>query len=133
MQLLIPKKILLVDDDLISLKVLDTYLSAEGYAVITTADGRIAWEILQKNPHDFSLVITDRVLPHLHGIDILKKMQQVSFLKNIPVIMITGIAEHEERIEAIKEGVFDFLYKPIEKELLIKVIKKALNKSKLLD
>lgn len=131
MQLITPNKILLVDDDPISLHVLNEYLSAEGYVVVAAADGRAAWELLQTNPTEFSAVITDRVLPHLHGIDILKNMLADPILKNIPVIMITGVAEHEERIEAIKAGIFDFLYKPIEKDLLLAVVRKAIHRKTL--
>lgn len=119
-------RILIADDDAISIHVLQKYLTDAGYEVIAVADGQQAWSLLQESPENFNLLIMDRVMPHLHGIDVVKQIQNNTLLKKTPVIMITGVAEKEEIIEAITAGVFDFLYKPIEKELLLAVVKKAL-------
>jgi len=120
------KKILLVDDDPISLYVLTNYLKSMDYIAVTANDGLQAWEILQKNPEEFSVVIADRIMPKLHGLQLLEKMRNHVRLKTVPVILLTGEAEKEEQITAVKAGVFDFLYKPIDKQLLITVLKRAL-------
>ncbi len=64
-------------------------------------------------------------MPKLHGLELLAKMQQMS-LDDIPLILFTGEASKEERCEAIAQGVYDFFYKPISRELLLAVLKKLL-------
>src|ERR1700722_9151255 len=102
------KKILLIDDDPIVLKIIAEYLANADYSYETAADGQHAWQLLSDDPQQFGVVICDRILPHLHGIDLLKKLRAHPQLKNIPFIMITGIADKQEHIEALKIGVFDF-------------------------
>lgn len=119
-------KILLVDDDTVSLKVLENYLSGTNYTYTITTNGLKAWDLLENNPKEFAVVIADRVMPHLHGIELLKKMQAHPQLKNIPLIMLTGEAEKEDMLDAVKAGVEDFLFKPIEKELLLTVLQRIL-------
>lgn len=119
-------KILIVDDDPISLRVLTEYLQQMHYAYVAANDGKQAWELLEKAPNEFALVITDRVMPHLHGLQLLEKMQQHPVLKDTPMLMLTGEAEKEDIIAAVKAGVEDFLYKPIEKELLSAVLQRLL-------
>lgn len=121
----INSKLLIIDDDLISLHVLGEYLHAANYEFIAAENGQQAWELLQNSPAEFAVVIVDRIMPKMHGLELLAKMRQHEILKNIPVIMLTGEAEKDEIIAAMRAGVFDFLHKPIEKELLLAVLKRA--------
>lgn len=120
------KKILLVDDDPISLHLPMSYLTEEGYSCVLAENGEQALEILVSTPEDFSLVIADRVMPKLHGVELIQAMRKIPRFAKIPVIMLTALAEKAEMIEATALGAFDFLYKPIEKDLLLAVVKKAL-------
>lgn len=124
----IKPKLLIVDDDPISLRVLSEYLQDGNYAFFTAENGQQAWEILQKFPQEFALVIADRIMPKMHGLQLLAQMRKHEILKNTPLVMLTGEAEKEEIVVAIKAGVFDFLHKPIEKELLLAVLNRALQK-----
>jgi CheY-like chemotaxis protein len=119
-------KILIAEDDALSLRMLTHYLQGTGYEYVTAFDGYNAWELLQQTPEQFQLVITDRIMPRLHGLQLLEKMKNHPLLAKIPVLMLTGVADKEEIIEAIRAGVHDFLYKPLEKELLLSVIKRTL-------
>lgn len=121
-------KLLVVDDDPISLQVLSNYLQTTNYPFVTATDGQQAWELLQQSPAEFSVVIADRIMPKLHGIELLNKMREQENLKHIPFIMLTGEAAKDEMIEAMRAGVFDFLYKPVEKTLLLAVLNRALSK-----
>lgn len=121
-------KLLIVDDDLISLQVLSNYLQTTNYPFVTATDGQQAWELLQQSPAEFSVVIADRIMPKLHGIELLNKMREQENLKHIPFIMLTGEADKDEMITAMRAGVFDFLYKPVEKTLLLAVLNRALSK-----
>lgn len=119
-------QVLIVDDDPISLCVLTRYLIEADYAYVKAENGQQAWELLSDKPQEFAVVITDRIMPKLHGLELLAKMQAHPLLKQIPVIFLTGVAEKEEMIEVIKAGASDFLYKPIEKELLLAVLKRVM-------
>lgn len=120
------KKILIVDDDAISLKVLATFLQAANYAYLQADDGKAAWKLLEENSDEIALVIADRIMPGLHGVDLLAKMQQHVVLNKVPFVMLTGEAEKEEVLAAIKAGVTDFLYKPVSKQLLLAVVERLL-------
>ncbi|MEN9471255.1 MAG: hypothetical protein RL214_611 [Pseudomonadota bacterium] len=116
------KKILLVDDDRLFLHVLTQYLDEAQYAYVTCQNGQQAWTYLQRYPNKFFVVLADRIMPKLHGIDLLINMKKISL--EIPLILCTGEASKDERCEAIAQGVYDFLYKPISKELLLAILKK---------
>lgn len=118
----IPKQILLVDDDELCLKVLAKYLDEAQYSYVTCKDGQLAWNYLQQYADNFFVVLTDRIMPHLHGLQLLEKMQNKGI--NIPLIIFSGIASKEERCEAIARGAYDFFYKPISKDLLLALLKK---------
>lgn len=118
----IPKQILLVDDDELCLKVLAQYLDEAQYSYVTCKDGQLAWNYLQQYADNFFVVLTDRIMPHLHGLQLLEKMQNKGI--NIPLIIFSGIASKEERCEAIARGAYDFFYKPISKDLLLALLKK---------
>lgn len=120
-------KVLVVDDDSIAVEVLTAHLESEGFTVVTAHNGVKAWELLTESPHNFSAVIADRMMPVMDGIELTRKIQSQPAFKKLPVIMLTSAAEKEEVIAAVKGGVFDFLMKPIEKDLLLLVIKRAIN------
>jgi DNA-binding NtrC family response regulator len=117
------KQVLLADDDVLSLRVLTHYLDEAGYAYVIGEDGQQAWNHLQKSPDKFFVVLADRIMPKLHGLELLAKMKQKS-LENIPLILLTGESSTEERCDAIRQGVYDFFYKPISEELLLAVLRK---------
>lgn len=120
----ISRKILLADDDEVGIRILAHQLESAGYDVITVNNGEQALHELTQAPKEFALVIADRIMPKLHGVQLKFQMQQHPILKNIPVILITSLADKEEVIEAIKIGVNDFLYKPVENDLLMAVVRK---------
>ncbi|MES2141840.1 MAG: response regulator [Pseudomonadota bacterium] len=116
------KYILLVDDDNFFLKIMAKYLDEAGYAYIIAKDGHKAWNYLEKYPNKFFVVLADRVMPKLHGLELLAKMKKASL--SIPLILVTGEASKEERCEAMRQGVYDFFYKPLSKELLLAMLRK---------
>lgn len=118
-----PKQILLVDDDEISLKILTKYLDEAQYSYITCKDGQHAWNYLQCHSDRFFIVLSDRIMPHLHGLELLEQMQVKKI--NIPLILFSGEANKEEICEALVQGAYDFLYKPITKEVLLALLKRV--------
>lgn len=117
-----PKQILLVDDDELFLKILTKYLDEAQYSYIACKDSQLAYNYLLQDPDKFFVVLSDRVMPKLHGLQLLTQMKRNAL--EIPLVLFSGEASKEERCEAIAQGVYDFFYKPISKELLFALLKK---------
>jgi len=115
-------KILLIEDDVAFCKMLETFLSKKGYELISAFAAGEAYKILAN--HAVDLVITDVRLPDDDGLSILKHIKED--YNNIPVILMTGYAEVNKAVEAMKEGAFDYISKPVRPDELLKIVDKAL-------
>ena len=120
-------QILLVDDDDGNRQALSLLLRNFGYRVATANSGEAALELLAKST--YGVVLTDLFLPGVSGIDILKSIKENSPATN--VILITGHASAETAVEAMKEGAFDYITKPVDFEKLKILVAKAVEKSRL--
>src|SRR4030095_8411281 len=107
---------------------LSTAIRKAGYAVDEASDGDIAAEKIRKQPHQ--LVITDLRLPTVSGIEILKTQKEID--PTIPVLIMTAYGTIEEAVEAMKQGAFDFLPKPVDMSHLFLLIGRALEQRRLL-
>ncbi len=122
-------KILIVDDDADIVMMLEDRLQAAGYQTIVATEGQQALEhIVHESPH---LVLLDLTLPKLSGLDVLKRLAQLKPSESPPVIVMTAHASIEAAVEAMKEGAYDFLTKPLDKDHLLIVIRKALERDTL--
>ncbi|PLX78771.1 MAG: DNA-binding response regulator [Desulfuromonas sp.] len=120
-------EVLLIDDETSSREALQRLLQQSGYQVDAVPTGEAALEILQQTP--YAVVVTDLRLPGADGIDILKRIKVDSPYTN--VILITGHASAETAVEAMKEGAFDYVTKPIDFGKLKILVAKAIEKSRL--
>lgn len=118
-------KILVVDDEPISLRLLTNILDEAHYRYESAENGKEALAKLKKDPEHFAIVIMDRIMPLMSGLELLNIMKKTDILKRIPVIMLTGLSEKEDIIDAVRAGAFDYLMKPVEKDLLIKLCERA--------
>lgn len=121
-------RILIVDDDPANREGLSLLLNQENYLVEGASCGEDAMDLLGKNPVE--VMITDLFLPGMSGIEILKQVKEHAPLTN--VILVTGKASAESAVEAMKEGAFDYITKPVNVEHLKVQVAKALEKNKLL-
>ena len=119
-------KILVVDDEPLSALVLKELLEKIGYEVIIAENGMQAWDKLTESNYNIALVIADRMMPGIDGVELTRMIRNNMAFKNVPVIMLTGDADRDEQKAALESGIFDFLLKPIEPELLYKVTERAL-------
>jgi DNA-binding NtrC family response regulator len=110
------KHILVVDDEPLVRRSLSEFLTLQGYTVSIAANGREALDLLRDYSAD--IVITDLKMPEIGGLQLLKQIK-----KSYPetrVIMVTGFASIESAVEAIREGAYDYVTKPIvDKEIKI--------------
>jgi CheY-like chemotaxis protein len=111
-------KILVVDDRDDNLLSIETILERETYSITKANSGRAALKILL-NQHDFTLILMDVQMPEMNGFETATLIYQREKLKHIPIIFITAHNHDEEYMfEGYKMGAVDFIYKPINPELL---------------
>ncbi len=115
------KKIIVVDDDPYVLESVSRMLNEYGYSVISCDNGEDAIAELIKN--ESMMILTDIKMPGMSGIELLEKIHAV--YPKMPVILMTGYAELDLAIAAIKKGAFDFITKPYNPEYLIHTLEKA--------
>ena len=117
-----PARILVADDDREFLRAVERILVQDGYRVTTASNGAEAIADLEK--HAFDLVIADLRMPTEDGLALLQDMRQRGF--TMPVILATAFGEVESYLEAMTEGAFDYLTKPVAWEELRRLVKNAL-------
>jgi diguanylate cyclase (GGDEF)-like protein len=105
-----PKRILVADDEEIIREMLFSYLTDEGYAVDTAADGPSA--ISRCRTQTYDVVITDIRLPGATGMDILKAAKEAQ--PETEVIVMTAFSTEDLAIEAVRLGAYDYLKKPVD-------------------
>lgn len=122
-------KILIVEDDLFFREMYASLLQAEGYLTDTASCGSEAFELLSKNK--YGLVITDLVMPDISGMEILSRVRETD--PGIDVIMVTGNANLESAIFALKHGARDYLIKPVNHDEFRHSISQCMQQRRLLD
>jgi two-component system chemotaxis response regulator CheY len=119
-------KILVVDDDKTTRKLLGLYLKAKGYEIVTAENGLDALEKL--GTESINLVVSDMNMPYMDGIELTKNIRADENLKHLPVIMVTTEADEEEKKKAHEAGVDDYLVKPANAEQISESVRKILKK-----
>jgi PAS domain S-box-containing protein len=121
-------KILAVDDEPLNLDIMTRYLEKEDFDVITAGDGDEALEKLKAHP-DVDVILLDRMMPRMDGMEVLAQIKKTPELKDIPVIMQTAATSSTEAFEGSAAGVYYYLTKPYEEFVLIALVKSALQDS----
>ncbi len=122
-------RILVIEDEMAIRDLLGRYLTSRGFLVSTASGGNAGLERIRLEPPD--LVLLDLRMPDMDGLEVLSILE--SFVEETPVIIVSGAAEFEDAIEAIRLGAWDFLSKPIiDMRVLDLSIDKALDRRRLL-
>jgi len=119
-------KILVVDDDKTTRKLLNLFLKAKGYEVVTAENGLDAMEKL--GTENINLVVTDMNMPYMDGIELTRNLRSDDNWKNIPIVMVTTEADDDEKKKAMDAGVDDYIVKPANAEQITDSIKRILKK-----
>jgi two-component system NtrC family sensor kinase len=114
-------KVLLIDDEEPVRKIVGLYLRSRGYEIITAADGQTGMELFRReNP---AIVLTDIKMPGMDGIEVLRRIKQVS--RETEVIVITGHGDMDLSIRSLQLDASDFITKPVGNEALSIALKRA--------
>ncbi|SLN69427.1 hypothetical protein AQS8620_03275 [Aquimixticola soesokkakensis] len=120
--------ILAVDDDPVALTMIEALLQRLGYATQSARSGEDALERLGAG-FEPSVILLDREMPGLNGIDVVRRLKESRDLARIPVIMVTGSDDPDEIREGIDAGVFYYLQKPTDARILSSVLTAALRQA----
>lgn len=120
-----PLSILAVDDNPTSLRLLEAMLDRNNFNVRTAVNGVEAMEILTKFHDEIDIILLDRMMPEMDGIEVCNAMKEDDKLRYIPIIMQTAADHPEEISEGIAAGVFYYLTKPIIREMLLSIVEAA--------
>jgi CheY-like chemotaxis protein/anti-sigma regulatory factor (Ser/Thr protein kinase) len=118
-------RLLVVDDEALNREIIREYLEGEGCELVEAADGASALELLAQ-PAPFDAVLLDRMMPGIDGIEVLQRMKRDRRLADLPVIVQTAAAAHEQVAEGLRLGAYYYLTKPYHRDALVAVVRAAL-------
>ncbi|MFT4924570.1 MAG: two-component system chemotaxis sensor kinase CheA [Phenylobacterium sp.] len=121
-----PRPRLLIADDSITVRTLEqNILQAQGYDVTTAADGKQAWELIQRQP--FDLIVTDIEMPQINGFELTRYIKQSNQYQHIPVVMVTSLAQEHDKQKGIEVGANAYIAKgQFETKSLLEIIAQLL-------
>ncbi len=119
--------VLVVDDEAANRTALERILVREGYAVIHAEDGPSALAQLRENPP--AVMLTDLKMPGMSGLELLKASRATN--PDLEVIVLTAYGTVEVAVEAMKEGAWDFVTKPLRRSVIVRKVRGAMEKHSL--
>jgi DNA-binding NtrC family response regulator len=119
-----PAKILIADDERHIAEGLQMLLTDDGFEVEMAADGQAAWELIESG--EFAVVLADLRMPEVDGLELFSRMRDAGIASEM--VIITGKGSIESAKEAMRQGAYDYLEKPLKIDRLRELIPKAVEK-----
>ena len=123
-----PEKILIVEDNPQSMKIVMMALRPHGYNLLEATDGEEALEIVSREKPD--LIIMDVQLPRLSGLEVTRRLRQMPAFSHVPIIVITAYAMKGDKEKAIEAGCDAYFTKPINTRELPQIVAEMLQRHK---
>jgi signal transduction histidine kinase/CheY-like chemotaxis protein/HAMP domain-containing protein len=114
-------RVLLVDDDRRNIFALRTVLEARGIQVLHAANGKLALDLIKKNPK-LDLVLMDTMMPEMDGLTAIREIRETLRLSTLPIVSLTAKAMKGDREKALEAGAWDYVTKPVDPQRLLSVI-----------
>lgn len=108
-------RVLLVEDDLAMARSIEMMLNGEGFNVYATDLGEEGLDL--GKIYDYDIIVLDLNLPDMHGYDVLKKLRNAKI--ETPILILSGMAEADDKVKGLVFGADDYLTKPFNKEELV--------------
>ena len=121
----VSKKVLIVEDNELNMKLFNDLLEAHGYITIQTRDGREAMDMARLHSPD--LILMDIQLPEVSGLDVTKWLKEDAELRHIPVIAVTAFAMKGDEEKIREGGCEDYIAKPISVTKFLETIQRHLS------
>ena len=122
------QKLLIVDDEEPNRRLVARIFEGPRFALLEADDGRTALDIAKREAPD--AILLDVIMPDMDGLTALEKLREL--LPDTPVIMLTGSRDVRHAVRATRLGAFDYLTKPIDRDEVVAVVERALEKHRLL-
>ena len=122
-----PKKILIIEDNVDTRDLIHLHLTTEGFSVVVAADGREGLYMADAEHPD--LIITDIDMPNLDGIELVKRLRAQTQFADLPILVLTSFG-HEQMEDAIRAGANRAVGKPAHFDSLIDDVNELLRESK---
>lgn len=118
-------RILIVEDAKLDQRLLAAHLQPRGYLLEFAGDGVEALTLLEQEPLRFDLVLLDRSMPRMGGMEVLARLKSTPRLRMLPVILQTAFAGRDEILDGMRAGAYYYLTKPYDAETLAAVVATA--------
>ncbi|APR82086.1 Response regulator of zinc sigma-54-dependent two-component system [Minicystis rosea] len=118
----------MVDDEPSNLASIEKIFQRDGLRVLTADGAKSALEIVRT--HRVQVVLTDLMMPGVSGLELLRAIKQIA--PDIEVVMMTAYGTVETAVQAMREGAYDFVEKPLKRMTIVKSVRKAAEKQQLL-
>lgn len=118
--------VLAVDDEPLNLEIMREYLDDPRIDLDLAPNAERGWQRLQEAATPYDLVILDRMMPGMNGIELMRRMKADSRFRRIPVVMQTAASSPEQVREGIAAGAYYYLTKPYEPGALLAIVRGAL-------
>ena len=119
--------LLVVDDEDYNIKIIRRHLEKDNFRITSAGDGIEAWDLLKKSSEAFDAIILDRIMPHMDGMELLRKIKADRSLKEIPVIFQTAMSNEEDVLEGLQAGAYYYLTKPYKRNIMRAVVQGAVS------
>mgnify|MGYP003633873538 CR=1 FL=1 len=120
-------RVLIVDDEDLNRQTLRYCLEPEGFVIDEAGDGAEAWAALTAGKLQYDAILLDRKMPEMDGMEVLAKIKGDPVLKDVPVIMQTAMDLEAEVVDGIEAGVYYYLTKPYDVDVLVSVVRGAVD------
>ena len=124
-------RILIVDDNPTNVKVLQTRLAAEGYEVVTAADGEEGLTAARRDKPD--LILLDVMMPKIDGVEVCRRLRADASFPFTPIVMVTAMADSKDVVAGLEAGGDEYLTKPVDHAALAARVRSMLRIKRLHD